>query len=82
MLGSDVVRGMIKLYLNGYLSYDEITDWARNKCRNSELVMGGSDKESDTLFDILSRLMHGQHGQPLGRDDFYTFLRRLDAGLS
>lgn len=79
MISSDLVRGMIKLYLNGYLSYDEITSWAKNKYSNTEFIMDGGDDHNDALFDILCLMMDGRNGgQPLDTGDFHIFLDRLE----
>jgi len=79
LIGSDLVRGMIKLYLNGYLSYDEISGWAANKCRNTEFIADAGDADSEALFDILSQMMEGRDdGRPLETEDFEGFLERLD----
>ncbi len=79
MIGSDLVRGMIKLYLNGYLSYDEISGWAANKYKNTEFIADTGDTDSEALFDILSQMMEGREGgQPLDTEDFEEFLERLN----
>lgn len=79
MIGSDVVRGMIKLYLNGYLSYDEIVGWANNKYNNSEFIMDAGEDHNDALFDILSLMMEGRDGgQILENEHFHIFLDRLE----
>ncbi|MBE0467339.1 MAG: hypothetical protein IBX71_08990 [Candidatus Desulforudis sp.] len=80
MIGSDIVRGMIKLYLNGYLSYDEIVDWASRKYNNSEFVVDASDDRSESLFDVLSLMTEGRSTEHrLDVYDFHDFLARLDA---
>lgn len=79
MIGSDLVRGMIKLYLNGYLSYEEISGWAANKHRNTEFVADAGDADSGILFDVLSQMMEGKDGgRRLNTEDFEGFLERLD----
>jgi hypothetical protein len=81
MIGSDVVRGMIKLYLNGYLSYDEIVGWAMSKYNNSEFVADVGDEHSGSMFDVLSLIMESQAGgQCLDVNDFESFLDRLNTG--
>lgn len=70
---------MIKLYLNGYVSYDEISGWAANKYRNTEFIADAGDADSGVLFDVLSQMMEGKDGgRTLETEDFEDFLERLD----
>jgi hypothetical protein len=69
---------MIKLHLKGYLSYDEIVDWAASKYNNSEFVAEAGDEQSDFLFDVLSLMTEGRNTERrLDVCDFHDFLARL-----
>ncbi|MEW6727292.1 hypothetical protein ACP3TJ_12395 [Desulforudis sp. 1088] len=81
MLSPDVVSGMIKLHLMGYLSYDEIVHWADKKFHDLEFIDNTtSDETCDAMFDVLSTIMLGQdEGMRLESRDFEMFLDRLEA---
>lgn len=80
LLTSDVVSGMIKLYLHGYVSYDELVGWAVDKFTDVEYIEDTDDDHSDAMFDVLSQITTGEIVENhLDPNDFAHFINRLDA---
>lgn len=80
MLTADVVTGMIKLHLSGYVSYDELVGWALDKFTEEDYIEDLDDEQADALFDLLSRIItEDQQKDPLSANDFAYFVNRLDA---
>jgi len=80
VLTPDVVSGMIKLHLNGYVSYNELVDWASAKFNHSEFVQAASDDHCDAMFDVLSTIMLGRSGDArLNANELASFVSRLES---
>ncbi|MBO8128185.1 MAG: hypothetical protein H0Z39_03165 [Peptococcaceae bacterium] len=79
MITHDVVAGMVKLHLNGYVTYDELAMWAANKCHQTDYVEDISDDKSEAMFDLLCRLSnHNQDTKVLKPNELAAFINRLE----
>lgn len=78
MLTPDVVSGMIKLHLNGYLTYDELVDWAGTKFNHADLIEAASDTNAAEMFDVLSTIMLGSESPALNANELASFVNRLE----
>lgn len=80
MLTPDVVSGMIKLHLNGYVSYDELVDWASAKFNRDEFIQAAGEDRCEAMFDVLSTIMLGQDGKThLNANELASFVSRLES---
>lgn len=80
MLTADVVTGMIKLHLYGYVSYDELVGWALDKFTEEDYIEDLDDEQADVMFDVLSRIVtEDEEGDRLTANDFAYFINRLDS---
>jgi hypothetical protein len=70
---------MIKLYMHGYVSYDELVGWAVDKFTDGEYIEDTDDEHSDAMFDVLSQITTGEtQGNHLEPNDFAHFINLLD----
>lgn len=80
MLTADVVTGMIKLHLSGYVSYDELVGWALDKFTEEDYIEDLDEEQADAMFDLLSRIVtENEENDPLSANDFAYFIHRLDS---